>query len=100
MKLNYVASASLASITFPLMGGGMGNGDLSDPLKPMAMPSEIDDALDQCRVAIVKEVRKALKQGRTLLNIEYNCEIVDNVDGGGVLAEGAYIQVTATAEYE
>lgn len=99
-KLCYVAATTLAGVTFPLMGGGMGNSDLDAKLQTMAMPDELDAAIDECRKSIVKEVRKALAQGRELKSIEYYCEIVNDHDSGGVLFEGAYMQVTAHVVYK
>lgn len=99
-KLVYVATHPLAGITFPLMGGGMGNSDLDAKLQTMAMPEELDAAIDECRQSIVKEIRKAVKQGRELKSVEYFCEVVNEHGIAGVLVEGAYMQVTANVVYK
>lgn len=100
MKLNYVASAPIACSDIALMGGGMGDVLLDTPLKIMFGPERLDVAINEARASIVREIRKAEKCGRVVCSIEYACEISDSADSGGVLVEGAYVQLTATVTYE
>lgn len=101
LKLSYRASRPISGTMFPLMGGGMGNKDLDVPLSSMAFPDELNEAIDSARQAIVKEIRKALRnEQHELHSIEYVCEIVNEAESGGVLVEGAYVQVTANVVYK
>jgi len=100
MKLSYSAWSPLAHIEFMVMGGGMGNSSLDEPLRTMAMPDEIHDAIEDARQQVAAQIRKAQKQGRVVSSINYEVTIEDGADAGGVLAEGAYVKVTAHVTYE
>lgn len=100
MKLSYTAWSSIAHIEFMVMGGGMGKSSLDEPLRTMAMPDEINNAIEDARQQIAAQIRKAQKQNRVVQHIDYEVSIADSADAGGVLAEGAYIEVTAHVTYE
>lgn len=101
MRLNYSACASIESAELALMGGGMGNSSIHEPLRIMYSTELIDAAVLEAQALINKDIQKALDQGRVIKTLTYTGEIVSSVEDGpaALVKDGAYVLLTATVEY-